>query len=651
MKGEPKPSYAMDPADEQDVENPGGGSMANGANGTNGTNGTNGANGQHQTPEGSLYQEENDESDLDDEAQEDEELLSQPLQVNSQVLDAAGASSLAHLNNFMHHPLLAKFRMERGDAEMLQGRNSLEVLQAAMSSTNFGNLFPPLYMSPPPPPPPSHLPQPQNNHLQVAGNLASQVTENQALACSASSSRAASTSQSNESSPPRCRNNGETSQGSTRNNGESSQGSRNNGDAREGGEARVASVNSQHPPGANWSFEEQFRQLYELDDSVDRRIFLDNLFSFMQNRGTPISRLPIMAKSVLDLYELYKLVVDRGGLVEVINKKLWQEIIKGLRLPASITSAAFTLRTQYMKYLYPYEREKEALSTQEQLQTAIETNRRESRRNNYAYSANNDSLVPRNQHNSLPQTAMPLPLSIAQMAVAANESHHVVNGHPHAPQHHPQHLPPNLATSQISDYMIRILRDRGAISANPILQGNTSSPATTTAEGFKSGLQFWNMYNQSNSNIYPGMAQPAFSPSSSHSPLAPANSPEPQREALDLANSGHRSDPVSSPTASRSVSSPPSGEMKRNQEPTELSSPTSTKRMILSDEEGNNMHSLRIRQQVSTRENGRRELEISVNIDGILYEGVLPVKDTNVKRESSSTPSSPNEKRSQNNDS
>lgn len=62
--------------------------------------------------------------------------------------------------------------------------------------------------------------------------------------------------------------------------------------------------------------------------------------------GTPINRLPIMAKSVLDLYELYNLVIARGGLVEVINKKLWQEIIKGLRLPSSITSAAFTLRTQ-----------------------------------------------------------------------------------------------------------------------------------------------------------------------------------------------------------------------------------------------------------------------------------------------------------------
>ena len=31
-----------------------------------------------------------------------------------------------------------------------------------------------------------------------------------------------------------------------------------------------------------------------------------------------------MAKQVLDLYELFNLVVLRGGLVEVINKKQWQ---------------------------------------------------------------------------------------------------------------------------------------------------------------------------------------------------------------------------------------------------------------------------------------------------------------------------------------
>lgn len=62
--------------------------------------------------------------------------------------------------------------------------------------------------------------------------------------------------------------------------------------------------------------------------------------------GTPVNRIPIMAKQVLDLYMLYMLVTEKGGLVEVINKKLWREITKGLNLPTSITSAAFTLRTQ-----------------------------------------------------------------------------------------------------------------------------------------------------------------------------------------------------------------------------------------------------------------------------------------------------------------
>ena len=36
----------------------------------------------------------------------------------------------------------------------------------------------------------------------------------------------------------------------------------------------------------------------------------------------------MFVKQVLDLYELYNLVVEKGGLVEVINKKQWQEIIK-----------------------------------------------------------------------------------------------------------------------------------------------------------------------------------------------------------------------------------------------------------------------------------------------------------------------------------
>lgn len=140
-----------------------------------------------------------------------------------------------------------------------------------------------------------------------------------------------------------------------------------------------------------YTFEEQFKQLYELSEDPKRKEFLDDLFQFMADRNQPVNRIPIMAKQVLDLYELYNLVVARGGLVEVINKKIWREITKGLNLPSSITSAAFTLRTQYMKYLYPYECAKNNFSHQDELQQAIDGNRREGRR---AGATNLSSFAP-----------------------------------------------------------------------------------------------------------------------------------------------------------------------------------------------------------------------------------------------------------------
>ncbi|XP_053558794.1 AT-rich interactive domain-containing protein 3A [Bombina bombina] len=153
-----------------------------------------------------------------------------------------------------------------------------------------------------------------------------------------------------------------------------------------GGAERPGLPHSAHPQlqdHGDWTYEEQFKQLYELDGDPKRKEFLDDLFSFMQKRGTPVNRIPIMAKQVLDLYMLYVLVTEKGGLVEVINKKLWREITKGLNLPTSITSAAFTLRTQYMKYLYPYECEKKSLSNPNELQAAIDSNRREGRRQSF----------------------------------------------------------------------------------------------------------------------------------------------------------------------------------------------------------------------------------------------------------------------------
>ncbi|XP_017073134.1 protein dead ringer isoform X2 [Drosophila eugracilis] len=228
-----------------------------------------------------------------------------------------------------------------------------------------------------------------------------------------------------------------------------------------------ASNSSQQNNG--WSFEEQFkqvRQLYEINDDPKRKEFLDDLFSFMQKRGTPINRLPIMAKSVLDLYELYNLVIARGGLVDVINKKLWQEIIKGLHLPSSITSAAFTLRTQYMKYLYPYECEKKNLSTPAELQAAIDGNRREGRRSSYGqYEAmhNQMPMTPISRP-SLPggmQQMSPLALVThaavannqqAQAAAAAAAAHHRLMGAPGFGQM------PNLVKQELESRMMEYLQ-------------------------------------------------------------------------------------------------------------------------------------------------------------------------------------------------
>ena len=62
---------------------------------------------------------------------------------------------------------------------------------------------------------------------------------------------------------------------------------------------------------------------------------------------------------------------------------IFHHTTKGLGLPSSITSAAFTLRTQYTKYLYPYECVKMNFSNPNELASAIEGNKREGHKGSY----------------------------------------------------------------------------------------------------------------------------------------------------------------------------------------------------------------------------------------------------------------------------
>lgn len=54
-----------------------------------------------------------------------------------------------------------------------------------------------------------------------------------------------------------------------------------------------------------------------MDDNPERRLWLDKLLHFMEDRGTPISTCPTISKNPLDLFRLYIYVKERGGFMEV----------------------------------------------------------------------------------------------------------------------------------------------------------------------------------------------------------------------------------------------------------------------------------------------------------------------------------------------
>lgn len=84
--------------------------------------------------------------------------------------------------------------------------------------------------------------------------------------------------------------------------------------------------------------------------------FKKKLMNFMCENGYDSFKVPQIAGRELDLYKLYTSVIRRGGYDRVSALKLWREIVNEFKLPDSCTSASFTLRTHYQKYLYAYEK-------------------------------------------------------------------------------------------------------------------------------------------------------------------------------------------------------------------------------------------------------------------------------------------------------
>ncbi|XP_056636587.1 protein dead ringer-like isoform X3 [Diorhabda sublineata] len=351
------------------------------------------------------------------------------------------------------------------------------------------------------------------------------------------------------------------------------------------------SASSQH----TWSFEEQFKQLYEINDDPKRKEFLDDLFSFMQKRGSPINRLPIMAKSVLDLYELYNLVTARGGLVDVINKKLWQEIIKGLHLPSSITSAAFTLRTQYMKYLYPYECEKRRLSTPAELQVAIDGNRREGRRSSYGQ-YDTMQRPPNASLQMSPLTLVPQQQQqlAARMLGGGMGLHHNGAHHPSHPQPMGQPMNggpiPGVAPSDFEVRMMEYMKllnkelHRPAAVTPPLRQEEPPNSTSTPDPSELSRLTLWNIYNNNQSPV------------------------EPQKEPINLSETSSN---LSKRESESRESPPPAKRIVKEEDIPESSKSVSS-----------SATHIKINSRGDSR-NGDNSLVVSMELNGITYQGVL----------------------------
>ncbi len=84
--------------------------------------------------------------------------------------------------------------------------------------------------------------------------------------------------------------------------------------------------------------------------------FVAELYKFMDDRGTPMNKIPAVNKVDLDLHRLYTIVRKFGGYNRVSKQRSWNDVYKKLGLPnASNASHILSLKTAYERYLQPYE--------------------------------------------------------------------------------------------------------------------------------------------------------------------------------------------------------------------------------------------------------------------------------------------------------
>ncbi|XP_065538825.1 AT-rich interactive domain-containing protein 4A isoform X2 [Lathamus discolor] len=90
-------------------------------------------------------------------------------------------------------------------------------------------------------------------------------------------------------------------------------------------------------------------------DPEERDNFLQQLYKFMEDRGTPINKPPVLGYKDLNLFHLFRLVYQQGGCDNIESGAVWKQIYMDLGIPILNSAASYNVKTAYRKYLYGFE--------------------------------------------------------------------------------------------------------------------------------------------------------------------------------------------------------------------------------------------------------------------------------------------------------
>ncbi|KAL6043476.1 Lysine-specific demethylase 5A, partial [Balamuthia mandrillaris] len=107
--------------------------------------------------------------------------------------------------------------------------------------------------------------------------------------------------------------------------------------------------------------------------------FITKLQQFLEKSGTPMKSVPRLDGKDLDLYKLFKAVVERGGMKAVTRNRRWKEVAEVLKLSSKCTSAAHVLSQHYATWLLAYEKVYTSSNNPTEDSNTKHTNRRSSK--------------------------------------------------------------------------------------------------------------------------------------------------------------------------------------------------------------------------------------------------------------------------------